>query len=184
MQTDALNQLIKSRRTVEQFKPEPVPEATIVEALEAAIWAPNHHLTQPWRFYLLGPTTRTNIVSINTDLVRHAKGEAAAEKKYHRWSAIPGWLLVTCEKSDDPILEREDYAACCCAIQNLMLTLWAEGIGSKWTSGAVTRDPRLFEAAWIDPAVEFVVGLIWYGYPAQIPEGHRNPLDQSLVRLG
>ena len=70
---------------------------------------------------------------------------------------MPGWLVVTCELSDDALRRREDYAACCCGVQNFMLYLWRHGIGVKWTSGPVIRDPVFYDLIWVDPACEEVV---------------------------
>ncbi len=111
------------------------------------------------------------------------KGAEAGEEKLKRWRAMPGWLVVTCENSADPIQAREDYAACCCAIQNLMLALWGEGIGVKWNTGVVINDPRFCDLILVDPQVETVVGLFWYGYPAEVPETRRKSVEEILIEL-
>jgi nitroreductase len=91
---------------------------------------------------------------------------------------MPGWLLVTCKRSDDELQEREDYAAVCCAIQNLTLYLSEADVACKWTTGLVTRDSRLFGLLGIDEDREFVVGLIWYGYPKTLPTQSRKDVDE------
>ena len=53
--TTSLSELVRTRRTTKVFGPEPLDRATIAELLELARWAPNHHLTNPWRFSVLGP---------------------------------------------------------------------------------------------------------------------------------
>lgn len=179
----AAGALIRGRRSISRFRPEPVPRRLVLAALEAARWAPNHHLTEPWRFRLIGPETRAAIVERNAELVTASAGEAAGQAKRERWAAIPGWLLVSCERSGDPIRAREDYAACACAVQNLALYLWSAGVGTKWTTGAVTRDPCFHDLMWLDPETESVVGLIWYGYPDEAPDARRRPLESVLVDL-
>ncbi|MFO1352299.1 MAG: nitroreductase [Gammaproteobacteria bacterium] len=176
-------ELIRTRRTIEEFKPEPAPREALVKALDLARWAPNHRLTEPWRFYLLGRDTAQAIARLNAELVTNKNGPAAGRQKLERWLAMPGWLVVTCNRSDDALQAREDYAACCCAVQNFMLYLWSAGIGVKWTTGAVTRDPRFYDLIWVDPAAEEVVGLFWYGYPATIPQTPRKPLSEVMVEL-
>ncbi len=176
-------ELIRSRRTIHEFLPQPPPRELVRRGIELARWAPNHLLTEPWRFYLLGPQTATAIARLNAELVSRKQGPAAGQAKQERWLAIPGWLVVTCENSDDSIRAREDYAACCCAIQNFALYLWSEGIGVKWTTGAVTREPQFYDLIWVDPVVETVVGLLWYGYPAEIPQTPRKALNEILVEL-
>jgi nitroreductase len=175
--------LIRSRRTIHEFQPEPPPRDTILQALELACRAPNHYVTEPWRFYLPGPQTVQAIARLNADLIERAKGPDAARSKLERWLAIPGWVVVTCENSDDPLRSREDYAACCCAIQNFALYLWSAGIGVKWTTGDVIREPAFYDLIWVDPALETVVGLLWYGYPAAIPQTARKLLGEVLVAL-
>jgi len=176
----AVTTLIRARRTVHEFTARRPPHALVLEALDAARWAPNHHRTEPWRFTLLGPQAIARVIDLNTEFVRAKNGDAAAANKRARWQAVPGWLVVTCVRSDDPVREREDYAACCCAVQNFALALWAAGIGSKWSTGALTRDPRFLTAIEADAAHEFCVGLVWYGYAAAIPAQTRKPLADVL----
>jgi hypothetical protein len=64
-----------------------------------------------------------------------------------------------------------------------MLYLWKAGVGSKWTTGDITRDERFFDLLSIDPDNEFVVGLLWYGYPKITPEQKRKGLDDVLTEL-
>ncbi|MEZ4702831.1 MAG: nitroreductase [Rhodothermales bacterium] len=180
IEPDALASLIRARRTIHLYRPETPPVETILKALDLARWAPNHKLTEPWRFYLLGSQTAEAIVELNTEIVTAAKGPAAGAAKRARWLEMPGWLVVTCVRSTNPLRAKEDYAATCCAIQNAMLYLWNEGIGMKWASGDVIRDARFCEMLDIDPEAEEVVGLFWYGYPAESPETKRKPLEDVL----
>ena len=180
---DAIFKLIAGRRTIHEYKPEAVPLDTVKQAIEAARWAPNHHLTEPWHFYLLGLETVKSVIDLNTAIIREKSGDDAARDKAQRWSKIPGWLVVTCDKSADQQQMQEDYAACCCAVQNLMLYLWNENIGVKWSTGKVTRDPRFYDLLWIDPAAETIVGLFWYGYAKEVPPAVRKPVSASMVEL-
>lgn len=172
--------LIRARRTIHDFAAGVPPRTLVLEALDAARWAPNHHRTEPWRFTLLGEQTIARVIELNTELVRAKSGDTAADKKRARWLAMPGWLVVTCQHSDDAATEREDYAACCCAVQNFALALWAHGVGTKWSTGKVVRDPRFLAAIGADAAREFVVGLVWYGYPGEVPAQSRQPLSAVL----
>ncbi len=179
-----IKDLIMNRRTIHQFKPEPVPDdATIRAAMEQAIWAPNHYLTQPWMFYLLGEKSKHQICLLNAKLVHEKQGERAAEIKFKRWREVPGWLVLTCRKSDDEVTMREDYASCCCVAQNLMLILWDGGIGVKWTTGAVTRTGAFHDIIGVDSEQEEVVGLFWYGFPADIPGAERKSLERVLTEI-
>ena len=175
--------LITGRRTIHDFRPEQVPVEKIKQAIDVARWAPNHHLTEPWHFYLLGPETINSVIELNTQLVREKSGDAAANAKQQRWLKIPGWLVVTSDKSADQHQMQEDYAACCCAIQNMMLYLWSENIGVKWSTGKVTRDPRFYDLLWIDQNAETVVGLFWYGCAEEIPQAARKQTEEITIEL-
>lgn len=179
----SIAETIRGRRTIHEFLPGPPPQDVMVEAIAHAMWAPNHYLSQPWRFYLLGPETAEAVCLLNAERVRAGKGEKAAELKLRRWRAVPGWLVLTCRREADEARRWEDYAACCCAAQNMMLYLWDRGIGVKWTTGDVSRDRRFFEITRIDPETERIVGLFWYGTPAVIPSAERKPPGEFLIRL-
>lgn len=181
--SEELTAVMRGRRTVGAFLPKLPPAEVIASALELATWAPNHRKTEPWRFYWLGPQTAASITELNASLVAEKKGRDAGEAKRRQWSAIPGWLVMTCRKSADSLLQQEDYAACCCALQNLMLALWSAGIGTKWSTGDVTRHPEFARQVGMNLDEEFVVGLIWYGYPQSIPSQTRTPMREFLMAL-
>lgn len=166
-------ELLRSKRTIHNFRPDPISDAIIYEAIESARWAPNHLLTEPWHFYLIGPRTATAISELNAEMVHAERGENAAQIKLKRWLAMPAWLVVTCSRSTDERRRREDYAACCCAIQNMALHLWSKGVGLKWTTGPVTREARFYDLIDCDADLEDVVGLFWYGHPDEIPATKR-----------
>lgn len=176
-------EVLKGRRTINLYLDLEVPRQLVLDAIEAATWAPNHHVTEPWRFILMGSDTVARTVDLVREITAVKKGDEFAEFKAKSWAEKPGWLTITCRRSDDPLLEREDYAACSVAVQNFMLYLWKAGVGSKWTSGDITRDERFFEIAGIDAAAEFVVGMLWYGYPKVTPQQSRKPLADVLTEL-
>ena len=176
-------EVLRGRRTINLYLQTPVPEKLVEEALEAATWAPNHHVTEPWRFILPGSQTVDRILDLCREMVAAAKGAELSEHKRQSWSEKPGWLIVTCKRSEDELRQREDYAACSAAVQNFMLYLWKAGVGSKWTTGAITRDRRFAEILGIDLGTEFVVGMIWFGYPKVTPSQSRKELSATLTRL-
>ena len=180
----SIDQLIFNRRTIHEFKSDVIPpREKIIRAIDLAQWAPNHRLTQPWHFYILGPETTRMAIELNAQITKEKNGDRAAKIKQERWSRIPGWLVMTCQTSENTVRKQEDYAACCCAAQNIMLYLWQEGIGVKWTTGDLTRDQRFYELIRLDPAKEMIVGLFWYGYAAEIPETKRKPVGHILTEL-
>lgn len=168
---------IRSRRTINFFKKNPVETSLILEAIEVARWAPNHKKTEPWHFHVMGPRICEQVKELITDIKAAGQPDTARITIRERLNAIPGWLVMTCEVSTDPVQQLEDYAACACAAQNMMLYLWQAGVGMKWTTGKVIRDTRFSQLMGIDINRKFVVGLFWYGYPEQVPEQTRKSLE-------
>lgn len=179
-----LQQLIADRRTIHDYRAEPLPEGAVERALTAAVAAPNHRMTEPWRFIRVGPEARARLLEISADLKSGGVGlTGPALDKLRTKMLSPAELIVVCQvRSDDPELAREDYAAIACAVQSAMLAWWAEGIGSKWSTGAVTTDPRTYEALVVDTAREEIVGFLWAGYSSrEAPKPRRRrPLADVL----
>ncbi len=176
-------EVLQGRRTISLFLQTPVPDELVRDALEAATWAPNHHVTEPWRFILPGEHTVQKILDLCRLITAGKKGDELALHKRESWAEKPGWLIVTCERNEDELRQQEDYAACCAAVQNFMLYLWKAGVGSKWTTGDITRDPRFFDIIGVDQSQAFVVGLFWFGYPKLTPGQSRKELSKVLRRL-
>lgn len=176
-------EVLRGRRTINLYLQMPVPDELIRDAVEAATWAPNHGVTEPWRFYRLGSKSIGRCLDLVRELVTAKKGEKAGAFKAKSWSEKPGWLVVTCKSSDDELLQREDYAACATAVQTFMLYLWKAGIGSKWTTGDITRDAGFADIVGFNASDEFVVGLIWYGFPKVTPAQSRKDVSEVLTEL-
>jgi nitroreductase len=176
-------EVIRGRRTIELFLQTEVPQSLVNEAVEVATWAPNHHVTEPWHFYMLGAASKERCLDLCREIVTAKVGEKAGDFKRQSWSEKPGWLVVTCQRSGDELLQKEDYAACCAAVQNLILYLWKAGVGSKWTTGDITRDARFFDIVGIDESEVFVVGLIWYGYTKLTPTQSRKDVADVSTEI-
>jgi nitroreductase len=177
----AIAERIRGRRTVKLFLKRPVSRKLILAAIEAARWAPNHHVTEPWHFYVLGPEAIRASVELTRVVTTERKGPKLGDFKADSAAAVPGWLVVTCGRSDDGDRQQEDYGSCCCAIQNLMLYLSAAGAASKWSTGLVTKDQRFYDLLGIDAGKEFIVGLIWYGYPKITPTQSRKDVASIVT---
>jgi len=176
-------EVLRGRRTVNFYLQTPVPDELVRDAIEVATWAPNHHVTEPWRFILPGERTVREILDLCQRVVTGRKGAELGLHKRESWAEKPGWLIVTCQRSDDELRQNEDYAACSAAVQNFMLYLWKAGVGSKWSTGDITRDPRFFEIIGVEESEAFVVGLIWFGFPKLTPAQSRKGLPEVLVQL-
>jgi nitroreductase len=127
---------------------------------------------------VLGEQKIQACIDLTRTVVTEIKDSKMGEFKAKSAAAIPGWLVVSCNKSDDEILQREDYASCACAVQNLMLYLSEAGVATKWSTGPITRDARFYALLDIDADSAFVVGIIWYGYAKITPEQSRKDVAE------
>jgi nitroreductase len=182
---DDIRSVMLERRTVHDYLDAPLPQGAVERAIEVALAAPNHRMTEPWRFYRVGPRTRGQLCEISIELKSggaQPRDDLVATTR--RKMLNPAELLVVSRiRSEDPRVEREDYAAIACAIQNLSLSLWSEGIGSKWSTGGVTRAEATYAALNIDAHVEEIVGFIWVGMAAkQKPKVPRRLSADDVVR--
>lgn len=182
-QADDFASVLRERRSIDLFVPDAVGIDRLMAAFELARWAPNHRLTEPWRFYVIGPTTLRAVIDLAVELEVAKKGERAGPVRRARLEAVPGTFVLTSLRSEDALTDRENYAACCCAAQNLMLYLWRQGIGVKWTTGAITRQQRFYELLGIDAGKESVVGFFWYGMPKVVPTQKRRPVEEIVTEL-
>ena len=127
---------IMSRRTAHLWTHEPVPEATVLRALEGAHMAPCHRFTWPWRFVRVSEAHREALFTLALELKSKGKEQTPAfVEKIRRKVRNPAHLVVVVQPKKENLLEaREDYAAISCAIQNMALIVHAEGYASKWSS--------------------------------------------------
>src|SRR3954454_11055940 len=117
-------EIIELRRSIKKFTDRAVTREEIETLLDAAILAPNHRLTQPWRFYVLGPTARYAYgLALGDRKARKmedkAAGQAVREKVAEEHRALPAMLVVTVIEQADPEIREEDYAAVMMGLQNL-----------------------------------------------------------------
>ncbi|MEM6639069.1 MAG: nitroreductase [Pseudomonadota bacterium] len=179
----SLSELIRARRTVSVFEDREVSRERLLDAIDVARWAPNHRMTEPWRFYLFGPDARAHTLDLIEVIATERVDAEMGQRKRASWSRVPAWVLVTCPFSQEAIRQQEDYAACACAIHNLSLCLWESGIGMKWSTGSITRDHRYLDALGIDVEAEFVVGLLMIGYPKTVPQKQRKAVESIVTQL-
>lgn len=179
-----VHEALRTRRTIQRFAPGPIDPAALDRALEAASFAPNHKLTWPFRFVLAGPEAREVLFRVGLRLKAQKKGASPELERAVRQKMLdPAELVVVSQVlADDPARREEDYAACCAAIQNLMLSLHADGIGTMWGTGGPTRDAEALAALGLDPARDRVVGFVWVGRAELVPSAPKRPPLPELVR--
>jgi len=152
-----LDELIRTRRTHKAYAPEPVPPAVLDELFELARWAPNHHLTNPWRFRVLGPESLARL--------RESAGEEAAAKL----ERAPTLVVVSAVESGDPVQDEEDYAAAAVAAYIVLLAAHDRGLAGYWRTPAVLRDAEGRAAVGL-PDDERMIGLLHLGPRSQEKE--------------
>jgi nitroreductase len=167
----AVEQAIRERRTHKQFLAEPLPREEIEDLLELARWAPNHKLTQPWRFRVVGPETLARLK------------EVAGPKEAPKLDRAPTLVVVSAQLSGDPLTDEEDVLATGVAIYIVMLAAYARGIASYWRTPAVMRTDEGRATVGLAPEERFV-GVIYLGRPcSEPPAKQRDPLDLVLDYL-
>ena len=129
---------------------EPVPQAILDELFELARWAPNHNLTNPWRFRVVGPESLARL--------KEAAGAEAAAKL----DRAPTLVVVSAVEGSDPVQDEEDYAAAAVAAYIVLLAAHARGLAGYWRTPAVLRTPEGRSAVAV-PAGERAIGLLHLG---------------------
>jgi nitroreductase len=163
---------IRTRRTHKAFAPEPLSLEQIEELLELARWAPNHHLTAPWRFRVVGPAALARL--------KGAAGPEGATKL----DRAPTLIVVSCVLSpDDPVQSEEDLHATAVASYIVLLAAHARGLAGYWRTPEVLRSAAGRAAVGL-PEGERFVGLLHLGRPRQEKEPpERPPVAQTTTYL-
>ena len=156
---------IRTRRTHKAYGPEPVARETLDELFELARWAPNHHLTNPWRFRVLGPRS--------LERLKEAAGPAEAPKL----ERAPTLVVASAVLINDLVQDEEDICATASAIYALLLAAHARGLAGYWRTPAVLRTKAGRDAVGL-PDGERFLGLIHLGTPrSDPPPPERAPLE-------
>jgi nitroreductase len=179
--------LIIGRRTVNQFDQTLVSDDVLRRAIICAINAPNRSMSEPWRFIKVGPETVDKFAKLNQRM--RMSMETNDAPPLVDWAIVPGWCVVTTKLTpNNQAVEMEDFKSTCCAVQNFMLSMWSEGIGTKWTSGPVQFTQEFADLCGVDTTIERVTGCIWYGFATgglvnADPKRRRKDVDDVLSFL-
>ncbi|HEY3960075.1 MAG TPA: nitroreductase family protein [Solirubrobacteraceae bacterium] len=169
-----LEQAVRTRRTHKAFGPEPLDDAALAGLIDLARWAPNHHLTNPWRFRVLGSRTRERLMQL-----AESKQPGSAVKLRR----APTLVAVTARLTGEPAQDREDLLASAVAAYIVLLGAHAHGFAGYWRSVALL-DEHQGRAALGLSTQETPVGLLYLGRPVQeqrVPE--RAPVAEIVTYL-
>jgi len=175
---------LTSRRTIYRFSEREVDAKYLEIGFEAARNAPCHKNTHPWRFYVLGRGSRMNLIPEVKRLAKkkilHGEDSAAGiTKAVGKILSPPVLICVTSSLTpEDKFREEEDYAATVCATHNLILSLWGNGIGSQWSTGAITRSETAYSAIGVSSGDERIIGFIKAGYPESVPSKTKKGVEE------
>ena len=172
---------IYKRRSVKHFTDDPVPGEALERLFSAAIWAPNHRLTEPTRFFAVRKNsplrekigqiywqkTYDEVASPNPEKKRHS-----ADAKRDRVLNAPAMVYVYSLAGDNEEVTRENYATSCCAVQNMALAAVAEGLYMDWSTGGLTKLPDLAGTLGADEDWT-MVGVVFIGKSDAVPNTRR-----------
>ena len=184
---DAIDAM-QRRTSVRRFRPEPVPRATIELLLDCAVRAPNHRLTEPWRFAVLTGSARDAYAEIRG---RHrrarfpdpasAEADAAAAKVRQEGLDTPAFIVVMTMPREDPAGREEDYAAVMMAVENIIIAAQSLGLGTYLRTGGIMAEPDLERLAGLGDG-QRIVGILSLGYPAEPETPRRRRPAGELTR--
>jgi nitroreductase len=161
---------IRTRRTHKAFRPEPVEPALIAELVELARWAPNHHLTNPWRFRVVGPHALERLKAVDP-------------KSAAKLDRAPTLIVCSAVRSEDPQQDEEDLLATACAAYAVLLAAHDRGLAGYWRTPGVLRTREGLGAVGVGEDERFVA-LIHLGHPIESkPAPQRAPTEQLLTFL-
>jgi nitroreductase len=183
---------IRTRRTAGKIRPDVPPRDLIEEIIEAATWAPNHRLNEPWRFFVLAGEARERFGrAMAEDACRSLpdpngeQARALAESQVKKALRSPVIIAVACDPpSSSKIDPVEDVCAVACGVQNLLLAAHARGLATKWSSGQPCYSPAIKSFFGLTPEHQ-ILGYIYLGYPDEpARRASRTPHHEKTTWLG
>lgn len=185
-----VTQAIQSRRSVGRVKQDPVPRELVEKVLESAVHAPNHKITEPWRFHVFTGKGRGELARARAELARIlaetegdeeelAAGRISRERK--KAFRAPVVIAVISRGGRDEVETLENYAACAAAVQNMQLTAHALGLATIWRTGLQAYHPYMREFFGLE-AGDKIVAYLYLGYPDMEERSRRRePASSKTV---
>jgi nitroreductase len=174
---------IRARRTIGKMSGE-LSRETIRELVELAIMAPNHRMTEPWRFTVITGTARERLGRFWAERaatsVEPSARDAFMEGESKKPLRAPTLIIVSTRTDPNPEIAEEDFAATCAAVQTLLLAAESQGIVTGWKTGRMVHDPEVKRYLGLDPA-DRIVATIYMGTQAlEEPKNRPRKLDDVI----
>lgn len=171
---------IRERRMLPRVEERRPSREEVEELLDLAVRAPNHHLTEPWRFTVLageGLERFARVVAADAAEGDERSADELMDLARRKAERAPVVICVSCAPSDDPkVVEQEEMASVAMAIENLLLAAYAKGLGAMLRTGGYAYHPSVREELDLGPD-EKVVGFVFLGYPA----AHRDRTERRAA---
>ena len=186
--TDRLNELIKSRRSTKPrlFNGSEIDDSIVWQILENSNWAPNHGLTQPWRYKVFTGSGLEKLANFQANLYQEITSEEKFKlEKYERMLANilkSSHVIVICmeRQRSGKIPELEEIEAVACSVQNMALTAAAYQICSFWGSGGVTYTQELKDFLGLEEQ-DKCLGYLYLGYSdSPTTKSRRDPIQERV----
>ena len=172
---------ILSRRTHKDFNGEPVTQQQLEQLLELATFAPNHKLTEPWRFFVVPHEHVAELAQVVVNAIRdddHPKLRNKIKMFAEELPKLGAFITVArIPVPDDPTANAEELAACACAVQNILLGATAMGFGSYWSTAKIFERPTVREFLGIPDGMERIAS-IWLGGVVGEAVATRRPFSE------
>jgi nitroreductase len=185
-----VNRAIETRRSIGRVKQDPVPRKLVEKVLESAVHAPNHKITEPWRFHVFTGKGRGELARARAELARLQAGAEGEEEEFaagrisrERRKAFraPVIIAVISKGGRDEVETLENYAACAAAVQNMQLTAHSLGLATMWRTGSFAYHPYMRDFFGLEEN-DWIVAYLYLGYPdmAERPR-RREPASTRTV---
>lgn len=178
---------LRARRSVGKVKPDALPRELIERVVEAATWAPNHHLTRPWRFVVLAGQARDRLGEVMATSLRERlddpdseRSMSLLEKERQKPLRAPVLIAVAAVPSSDPkVIADEEVAAVAAGVQNMLLAAQALGLGAMWRTGEAAYDAAVKRFLGL-PDEAHILSFVYLGY-LDMPERPAHEVGAPLA---
>ena len=171
--------IIKNRRNTKEFTDSEVRDEDIKTLLEAAVWAPNHRNTEPWRFVVVRKNAEMKsligegLVSLQENISGIKLPEEHKQRICDGVIASPTLIFVFSLIGDTDEITEENYGAVCCAIQNIQIVAESMDLSVGWSTGRMCKISNLDEIFGTSKEELKIAGVLTIGYAKPMPDKTR-----------